>query len=193
MLHKSINRHDPCTKELTLCSCFSDWLPLYFAILGLCFILIFCSMFYFHWKKVVQREQSAKAWVERMRSKTFFPNAAVHWANKRAHYGIKAEVCTPKSSASPKQNGKSFDRENTTGRAGAFFPSLTGVSSYKLVFQELPWACSLSSLPPLLHHSTSYPFSAIPSRTVPFSSLPDFITLGNARCHLSNGNSTCEI
>uniref|UniRef100_A0A674IZK5 Uncharacterized protein n=1 Tax=Terrapene triunguis TaxID=2587831 RepID=A0A674IZK5_9SAUR len=90
-----------------------------------------------------------------------------------AHYGIKAEVCTPESSASPKQNGKSFDRENNTGRDGAFFPSLTGVGSYKLVFQELPWAHSLSSLPPLRHHSISYPFSAIPSRTVPFSSLPN--------------------
>ncbi|XP_032660953.1 testis-expressed protein 38 [Chelonoidis abingdonii] len=191
MLHKCINRRDPCTKKLILCSCFSGWLPLYFASLGLCYILIFSSMFFFHWKKVVQREQRAKAWVELMRSETFFTNAVVHWANKKAHYGIKAEVCTPESSASPKQNGKSFDRETTTGRDGAFFPSLTG--SYKLVFQELPWACSLSSLPPLLHHSTSYPFSAIPSRIVPFSSLPDLVTLGNVRCHLSNGNSACEI
>ncbi|CAM5136372.1 unnamed protein product [Eretmochelys imbricata] len=193
MLEKCIYRCDPCTKELTICSCFSGWLPLYFASLGLCYILIFSTMFFFHWKKAIQREQRAKAWVELMRSETFFPNAVVHWANKRAHYGIKAEVCTPESSASPKQNGKSLNRETTTDRDGAFFPSLTGVGSYKLVFQELPCARSLSSLPPLLHHSTSYPFSAIPSRTVPFSSLPDFVTLGNGRCHLSNGNSACEI
>ncbi|XP_067423918.1 testis-expressed protein 38 [Emydura macquarii macquarii] len=128
-----------------------------------------------------------------MKSETFFPSAIVHWANKRAHYGIKAEVCTPESSTSPKQNSKSFDKEDNTGNDGAFFPSLTGVGSYKLVFQELPCARSLSSLPPLLYHSTSYPFSAIPSRTDPFISLPDFVSLENGRCHFGSSQSSCEI
>uniref|UniRef100_A0A8C8RC14 Uncharacterized protein n=1 Tax=Pelusios castaneus TaxID=367368 RepID=A0A8C8RC14_9SAUR len=128
-----------------------------------------------------------------MRSETFFPNAVVHWANKRAHYGIKAEVRTPESGTSPKQNGKSFDEEDIADKDGAFFPSLTSGGSYKPVFQELPYARSLSSLPPLLPHSTSYPFSAIPPRTVPFISLPDFVTLENGKCRFGSSNSACEI
>ncbi|XP_074859687.1 testis-expressed protein 38 [Carettochelys insculpta] len=155
----------------------SRWLPLYFVCLGLGYILIFISMFFFHGKKAVHREKRAKAWVELMQTETFFPNAVVHWANKRAHFGIKAEVCAPESRTSPKHNGRSLDGEGDTGN-----------KSYKPVFQELPCARSLSSLPPLLPHSTSYPCSAIPSRTVPFSSLPDFMSR-NGRCHGSSGNS----
>ncbi|XP_025040648.2 testis-expressed protein 38 [Pelodiscus sinensis] len=170
----------------------SSWLPLYFASFGLCYILIFSSMFYFQWKKVVRREQRAKAWVELMRSETFFPNAIVHWANKRAHYGIKAEVCTPESRASPKQYGKGFDKDDNSG-IDTFLPSLPGGDSYQLVFQELPCVRSLSNLPPLLPHSTSYPFSAIPSGTVPFISLPDFIPLGDGRDHFGSSNSACEM
>ncbi|XP_019356903.1 PREDICTED: testis-expressed sequence 38 protein [Gavialis gangeticus] len=148
----------------------SSWLPLYFGSIGLCYILLFTCMFLLHWRKVIRRERQAKAWVELVKSEMFFPNPVVHWADKRVNYGIKAEVYAPESSASTKQAGKNSARDDTDG---VFVSSQVEADPCKLVFQELPFVRSLSSLPPMVSHSISYPFPAFPSRAVPFTSLPD--------------------
>ncbi|XP_053099913.1 testis-expressed protein 38 [Hemicordylus capensis] len=160
----------------------SGLLPIYFGSLGLCYILVFSCMLLLQWRKRIQRERRAKAWMERMKMEWFFYRALAHWADKDTQPGIQADICNLESDSIPKPQGSFLSSEITTESSTDSFPSLPA-EPYIPVFQEVPCACALSHLPPLLEHSASYPCSSIPAKSTPFNSPLKFAMLKNESYH----------
>ncbi|XP_042318932.1 testis-expressed protein 38 [Sceloporus undulatus] len=149
----------------------SGLLPAYFGSLGFCYFLVFGCMLFFQWRKRIHQRQRAKAWVKQLKAETYFQHALSHRADKEALPETKAQVCnpTPHKILQPQDNFSS--NEATTERSDNSNSSFPDSDPCKPVFQEIPCACALSYLPPLLEHSASYPCSSIPVRSTAFSSL----------------------
>ncbi|XP_061486614.1 testis-expressed protein 38, partial [Rhineura floridana] len=142
-------------------------LPIYFGSLGFCYILVFSCMLFLQWRKGIQQKQRAKAWVKQMKTESYFQRALAHKAEKEAQPETKPEVCS--SESIQKLQGSFLSSEIAIASSANSFPS--DRDPYKPVFQEIPCACALSHLPPLLEHSASYPCSSIPAKCTPFNSL----------------------
>lgn len=156
-----------CTYPLVL---FTGLLPIYFGSLGLCYVLVFGCMLLLQWRKGIQRERRAKAWVARMKTEWLFHCTLTRWTDKEVQPGMKTETCNPESNSMPKHGGSCLSSEAIIDSGTGSFPSLPEADPYKPVFQEVSCACALSHLPPLLEHSASYPCSNIPAKSTPFNS-----------------------
>ncbi|XP_077192438.1 testis-expressed protein 38 [Paroedura picta] len=164
-------------------------LPIYFGGLAFCCILVFSCMLVLHWRKGIQRERRAKAWVERMKTEWFFHRTLASWADNDAHPGIKTEVSIPESKNISKQGASHFFSEATKDTTCDSFLSLPDADPYKPVFHEVSCASALAHLPPLLEHSASYPCSNIPATSTPFNSPLKFNMLKNESHHVGSNIS----
>lgn len=162
---------------------FADLLPTYFGGLGLCYILVFSCMLVLHWRKGIQRERCAKAWVEKMKTEWFFHHTS------EAHHGIKTEVSIPESTSISKQGASNFSSEPAKDPTSDSFLSLPDVDPYKPVFHEVLCASALGHLPPLLEHSASYPCSNIPATSTISNSPLKFAMLKNEPYHVGSNMS----
>nr|XP_056700760.1 testis-expressed protein 38 [Euleptes europaea] len=168
---------------------FSDWLPIYFGGLGLCYILVFSCMLVLQWRKGIQRERRATVWVERMKTDRFFHCPLAYSADKETHTGIKTEVSLPEPKSSSKQREINLSSEATQDNMSDSFLSLSDVDPYKPVFHEVSCASALAHLPPLLEHSASYPCSNVSATSTPFNSPLKFAMLKNESHHVGSNIS----
>ncbi|XP_015283005.1 PREDICTED: testis-expressed sequence 38 protein, partial [Gekko japonicus] len=168
---------------------FAGLLHIYFGGLGLCYILVFSCMLVLHWRKGIQRERRAKAWVERMKTECFFHRTLAYWADKEAHPVIKREVTIPESKSISKQGTSNFSNEATKDTMSDSFLSLPDADPYKPVFHEVSCASALAHLPPLLEHSASYPCSNISAISTPFNLPLKFAMLKNESHHVGSNIS----
>ncbi|KAJ7332765.1 hypothetical protein JRQ81_014945 [Phrynocephalus forsythii] len=144
-------------------------LPTYFGCLGLWYILLFVCMVLLYWRKRIHEKRRAKAWIKQQKAETYFQRALDHPA-KKVQPETEARVYTPACDSIPKPQSNSLSNETTTNSSGNFTPSFLDPDPYKPVFLEIPCACVLSHLPPLLEHSASYPCSSIPPRSAQLTS-----------------------
>nr|XP_060628625.1 testis-expressed protein 38 [Anolis sagrei ordinatus] len=145
-------------------------LPAYFGSLGFCYFLVFGCMLFFQWRKRIHQKRRAKAWVKQLKAETYFQRALSHKMDKEALPGPEAQSHNPSSHTIPKPHGNNLSSEATTDSSGPSTSSRPDSDSYKPVFQEVPCACALPYLPPLLEHSASFPCSSIPVSSTAFSS-----------------------
>uniref|UniRef100_A0A803T7P9 Uncharacterized protein n=1 Tax=Anolis carolinensis TaxID=28377 RepID=A0A803T7P9_ANOCA len=119
-------------------------------------------MLFFQWRKRIHQKRRAKAWVKQLKAETYFQRALSHRMDKEALPGSEVQSYNPATHTIPKPHGNILSSEATTDNIGCSTSSLQDSDPYKPVFQELPCACALPYLPPLLEHSASFPCSSIP-------------------------------
>lgn len=146
-------------------------------------------MLVLHWRKGIQRERRAKAWVERMKTEWFFHHTLSYWTDKEAQPGIKTEVSILESKSISKQGANNFSSEATKDTVNDSFLSLPDADPYKPVFHEVSCASALAHLPPLLEHSASYPCSNIPPTSTSFNSPLKCAMLKNEPQHVGSNVS----
>uniref|UniRef100_A0A6J0UR39 Testis-expressed protein 38 n=1 Tax=Pogona vitticeps TaxID=103695 RepID=A0A6J0UR39_9SAUR len=167
----------------------SDLLPTYFGCLGLWYVLVFGCMLLFHWRKRIHGKRRARAWVKQLKAETYFQSALDHTA-KKTQPGAKVEVYNLAFDSIPKLHDSSRSNETMANSNGCSIPSIPDPDPCKPVFQEVPCACVLSHLPPLLEHSASYPCSKIPVRSTPYISIVKSVTLKNGPFNIGSSISS---
>ncbi|XP_038616538.1 testis-expressed protein 38 [Tachyglossus aculeatus] len=134
------------------------WLSLYFLVLGLVTLATGSCVFILHWRKKLRREARARAWAATMRAGTVSYSPLVYWINKRQGYGLDARL------------GRA--RAPQEGKGPASRPSAPHL--FTPVFEEIPSAPSLCTLPSVVDHSVSFPMGAVgPDKDPCFHSLPN--------------------
>ncbi|KAJ6659461.1 hypothetical protein lerEdw1_018695 [Lerista edwardsae] len=156
-----------------------DFLPIYFGSLGFCYILVFSCMLFLQWRKGIQRDRRARAWVQRKKMEWSMYRTLALYPDKETQPGTKEVL----GSSIPQPQGSFLSNDIATGSSSASFLSLPNADPYKPVFQEIACASALSHLPPLLDHSASYPCSSIPAKSTPFKSPLKFAILKNESYH----------
>uniref|UniRef100_A0A8D2IN34 Uncharacterized protein n=1 Tax=Varanus komodoensis TaxID=61221 RepID=A0A8D2IN34_VARKO len=90
--------------------------------------------------------------------------------DKETQRETNTEVHSPEFKSITKPQGSFLSNEIINESQGDPTPPFPDPDPYKPVFQEIPCACALAHLPPLLEHSASYPCSSIPAESTPFPS-----------------------
>ncbi|XP_070601938.1 testis-expressed protein 38 [Erythrolamprus reginae] len=146
----------------------SGLLPVYFGSLAFCYILVFTCMLLLQWRKQILQKRRAKVWMKQLKAESYFQHALAHRADKEAQPRTNAAICNPDDI--PEPQSMHLPSENMVEINDNSTSPLPDSAPYKPVFQEVVCVCALSHLPPLLAHSASYPCSAIPTESSPFSS-----------------------
>ncbi|XP_026562757.1 testis-expressed protein 38 [Pseudonaja textilis] len=145
-------------------------LPVYFGSLAFCYILVFTCMLLLQWRKQILQKRRAKVWMKQLKAESYFQHALAHRADEEAQPRTNTATCNPDNILDLEPQSTVLPSENIVESNINSTPPLLDSAPYKPVFQEVPCACALSHLPPLLAHSASYPCSTIPAESSPFSS-----------------------
>ncbi|XP_034270911.1 testis-expressed protein 38 [Pantherophis guttatus] len=143
-------------------------LPVYFGSLAFCYILVFTCMLLLQWRKQILQKRRAKVWMKQLKAESYFQHALAHGADEEAQPRTNAAICSPDHI--PEPQSLHLPSENIVESNDNSTPPFPDSAPYKPIFQEVACVCALSHLPPLLAHSASYPCSAIPTESSPFSS-----------------------
>ncbi|XP_028939305.1 testis-expressed protein 38 [Ornithorhynchus anatinus] len=145
------------------------WSSLCFSLLGLLTLATGGCVFFLHWRKKVRREARARAWAATMRVATLSYSPLVYWINKRQRYGLDARL------GAQRHGGGGRARGPREGRSPAPRPSAPHVAPpFTPIFEEIPSAPSLCTLPSVVDHSVSFPMDAVgPDKDPCFHSLPN--------------------